>query len=200
LNRSYFKELVEFNQAKSLDDKEKAYKKLVKIRNSSNRKKLNSDEQEGLYSKWYYIPLMELSLLKDFKEEPLWISKKLGRVITEEEAKFALEFLIKKEFLIHNEKGQLQPCYKVWRSEDEKTDFHIRSFQYKMLEIAQKKINQPLSDREWRSLTIAMSEEQFQQAKIRIKDFVRNLNEEFTNGEDKSKVAQVNIQLFSLNE
>jgi len=198
--RNYFKALVDFNQTHELVDKEKAYKKLSQIKNSFFRTSLSESEELCMYDKWFYPLLIELTLLDDFKEEPHWISQKLGLKITQVELLESLTLLEKFGLLKRNSKKQLKPQYKMSSSSDESINYLVRSFQGHMLQLAQGKLNEPIPCREFGGLTIALNENQFVEAKSRIKAFIKSFNEEFSVGENKTKLSQLNIQLFSFNK
>ncbi|MBT7610166.1 MAG: TIGR02147 family protein [Bacteriovoracaceae bacterium] len=98
---SFLKNLVVLNDSEVASKRSTAYKKLARF---SEFKTKNNEElvTHKYLDKWYYVAIRELSFLKDFIEDPVWIQEKLRINIKREEIKKALKFLKKNELLYEN--------------------------------------------------------------------------------------------------
>jgi uncharacterized protein (TIGR02147 family) len=103
--RKYFHLLVEFSQEKNLTKKKKLFKDVSEYRKKKGHH-LQSKEYEYL-TNWYYAAIREMVTLKDFQEDPHWISKKLHNMVTPAQARQAIETLLEIQLLGRDKNGKL---------------------------------------------------------------------------------------------
>ncbi|MGZ3713691.1 MAG: TIGR02147 family protein, partial [Bdellovibrionota bacterium] len=96
----YFRVLVNLKEGRDEKARGEVLERLLKLRlkHSGDPLQLNKDRWEILRS-WHHWAIREMALLSDFKAEPEWIAKRLGRKITPAQAKESLELLLRLEFL-----------------------------------------------------------------------------------------------------
>lgn len=101
--KDFFLDLVQSNCAKSKTERQIASAKLYRYET-----KYTSVEADIFHviKDWYHLAIMELTQIKGFRPDALWISKKLN--ITEDEAQLGLERLVRLEIL-ETHKGKLRP-------------------------------------------------------------------------------------------
>src|SRR5690606_29343754 len=89
--------------------------------------------QFEVFNHWYILPVRELVLLKDFNERPVHIAKMMKNKITQKEAEFAIQTLLKLEMLKRDENGKLYQTHSIVRYSQEVVNLTIREFHRQML-------------------------------------------------------------------
>jgi uncharacterized protein (TIGR02147 family) len=90
---AYFVSMVKLEQAKDGEDHERFDReKKVAIRKILT--KILPAEKHRYLSSWYYPLVRELAFLPGFRPEPEWVSKKLQKMITPEQAAGAIKLMI----------------------------------------------------------------------------------------------------------
>ncbi len=199
----YFESLVHFNQATTDDERNDWYQHLSHSKSYREVREIEKD-YFVYFSRWYYAAIRELVLLPDFKEDPDWIGRKLSPPITTKEAATALELLQKLGFLKRDKTGHLTHADRNITTAHEVRSLAISNFHRQMIQCASESIERtPPDKRDISSLTIALSQEKFKEAKRRIQEFRRELNVLLSSGtKDKlpDSVYQINFQIFNLSE
>src|SRR5882757_975186 len=72
----YFENLVFFNQAHGIDEKTFYYEKLLRAPEKSSFRKLEASQLQ-IFRRWYNITIREMLHLKEFRNNPAWISERL---------------------------------------------------------------------------------------------------------------------------
>ncbi|MEO7426881.1 MAG: TIGR02147 family protein, partial [Fibrobacteria bacterium] len=88
----FFENLVFFNQATALPERNLYYGNILRVRAKAGLRKLD-EAQFQLFSDWRHIVVRELAAAKGFRPDARWIAKKLGKVISEKEAEESLQLL-----------------------------------------------------------------------------------------------------------
>lgn len=94
----YFVALVRLENAKNSEQKEDAYRGLLKASKTLITKEIPS-AQKQILNQWYYLVIREMAFAQDFRADGQWISEKLRGAISPEEASDALTILFKGGFL-----------------------------------------------------------------------------------------------------
>lgn len=58
-------------------------------------------------TKWYYVAVREMAFQPDFKLDPKWIQGRLLKKLPLKEIKDAIDFLLKNEFILSDDKGRV---------------------------------------------------------------------------------------------
>ncbi len=196
----YFQALVEFKQAKNDAERTKWYRRLAASKRYREIKEIERDHFE-YYSNWYNVAIRELVLLDDFKEDPNWIAKQLKPKITFSQAKEAVALLLRLGFLKRNDSGYLVQSEQNISTAREVSSLAVANFHRQMIEKARRSVEltRP-KQRDISSLTVALSKEQFQEAKRRIQEFRRELNVLLSEEGGTDAVYQINFQIYNLTE
>lgn len=98
---SFFRSLLLLNDSNDQKERTNAYQKLSRFKQfkQSNDQELVTHKY---LNKWYFVAIRELSFLKDFKEDPYWIQKRLRVKLKINEIKKALLFLKSNNMLGQN--------------------------------------------------------------------------------------------------
>jgi len=195
----FFRNLVLFNQAKSNKDKALYYGQICHFRNFSRIHNLTADQYDLFYN-WYNLVIYEMTKLKNFRESPQWIVTHIKETLSLEQAEASLSLLKKLGLLIRDAKTFKYKAAKPNLS-TEPEELSVAVFKYHKDMIAKaldSLANDHHSIRDISSLTIALNEETFQQAKKMIQDFRRDLNVLFSQSKNNDRVYQLNFQIFPL--
>jgi uncharacterized protein (TIGR02147 family) len=196
--RRFFADLVAFDQASTVAEKNEAFSRLCASRRFREARRLDHSMFAYL-SCWYYPAVREMAARPDFRPEPEWISGEVFPPITAEQAAEALDLLFELGLLVRDASGR------VLRGEPSVTTGHevrslaIGNYHRQMLERAAESIvDVPRQWRDISALTICVSRDQVAALKERIHGFRESLLDTGDRDERPEVVYQLNIQLFPL--
>ncbi len=195
----YFETLIDFEKAKTPEEKDIYYKRLNHLR--PNREEVKVVEIENF--KYFQNPLHSIvrTMLerKDFENNPEWIRKKMRIKTTKREIEEVIERLVTLG-LITEEKGELKKVHKHIKNKIDVPSKAVEEYHKKMSLMASEEIkNQDINQREYNSFCMNMEKEKIKDAKKKIRNFVDEFISEFEAPNKKSnETYQLNVQLFSL--
>jgi len=196
----FFENLVRFNQATSDSEKNFYYGRIASNRKYALARPLEKG-QFDYYNKWYIPAIREMVLLKDFKEDPVWIASRLKPAISPREAESALKLLVDLGLLVRDETGRLIQQDRHISSGDEVHSLAVTNFQREMIERAAASIETTPADlREIGSVTFAASKQKLHEAKKMIREFRTRLAGFLAEEQNADAVYQLNFQLFNLSK
>jgi uncharacterized protein (TIGR02147 family) len=151
-------------------------------------------------SEWYYVTILEMTTLNNFKNSTSWIASELG--ISNMEVKLALERL-KELGLLEEKNGCLTKCKEHLRLKEmyTATSSARRKKQKQIREKAIEAIDsQEISKRSMTSLTLAIDPDLVPEAKKKIEEFNESMCKFFDkkSKNNKKKVYVLEVGLFSL--
>lgn len=193
----FFRNLVRFNKAKTLPEREQFAAQLIRSKKFLNEYPL-SKEQFEYYSEWYNIPIKEslgLSLPPKTIEE---ISDSLVPKISKTEAQNAINKLIKLD-LIEKQSSRYVSKRESVSTGHKFSNYGVVSFHKKMMTLASESLERfPSAEREISSVTIGASRASFEKIKTEIEEFRLRLMAIAEEDQNKEQVYQLNFQLFPL--
>lgn len=159
--------------------------------------KLSSD-QFRLMSEWYYFAILSLIKTHDFRSDPVWIAKRLG--IASKKARNAIEVMRRLGILAVNSEGALIRTAQQIRTTDDVADVSLRKSHYQSLELARESLERdPIDLRDLTYLTLPVDPSVLPEAKQRIREFLREMDEFLTSRSlSLSEVYRVGVQFFPL--
>jgi len=197
---AFFKHLVHFNQASSDEARNQWYRKLATSKRYREIREIEKDQYD-YFSQWYYAAVRELILLPDFQEDPEWIAENLHPKITVKEAQAALELLLRLGFVKRNRSNTLVQSERNITTAQEVRSLAVANYHRQMIRKAAESIERTAYEkRDISSLTMAISQDKFQEAKRRIQEFRRELNVLLSEDGEADAVYQINFQIFNLTE
>lgn len=134
---TYFENLVFFNQAKTVDEKNHYFETMVELRKSGNIKKIE-EKQYDYFAKWHHCVIRELAVYLDWNNDYTLLGSYVSPKISGPEAKKSVELLLRLGFL-QAENGNYTQSEPLLQSDDS-TEFklyRIIKFQIEMLKLAQ---------------------------------------------------------------
>ena len=198
---NFFRDLVAFNQAKNIAEKNLYFEKVVQSRRFQAARKLDGALLEYLRH-WYYPAIRELAGRADFRDDPGWIADQLWARVAREEIARALQVLESLGLLIRGPDGRLtrgEPTLSTGPEARGAAKVAAAAFLRQMLELASESIDAvPPERRDLGAITVAVRKETIPELQERIRRFRRELLERCDQDQDPTEVYQVNIQFFPL--
>jgi uncharacterized protein (TIGR02147 family) len=191
----YFKDLVAYNQARNLKEKDFYFAKLAEYGKRKEATLLMKDQYE-FYSRWYYNSLRELLPLAPFGDDFEKVGQALKPAITARQARQAVQVL-ERLGLIRKVEGRYEQAAKAITSGDEVQRQAVQNFHLQNLILAGESLDTcPGEERDVSSLIVALSPEAFDTIKAEIKRFRKKIAEIADHSADPNRVYHVNFQLF----
>ncbi len=196
--REYFEHLVDFEQAKTVAERDAAYAELSGFRRYRQAHKLEV-AHAAYHSHWYIPAIRELAAAKDFKADPRWIAKQMVPKITVAEAKRALRTLLELGFLVEDESGSLVQADEVVSTGPEMQHVHIARYHMMMMERAVASIDLVAPEqRDISAITLLVGPDGLERLKRRVQRFRRELIQLSLLDKRGAQVVQMNFQMFPL--
>lgn len=149
-------------------------------------------------SNWHFYAIRELVNLWDFSESPQWIAGRLGNAVTQTQARFALESLIKVGLLERNTKGDVQQSTRHIETSQDIADAGIKQFHTGVLSRAQESLIDTAPEaREISGCTFAIKDAQVRAAKKLIREFQLKMCE-LLECSKSDNVYQLEVAFFPL--
>lgn len=195
----YFTALVNMNQSKNDEEKQKWFQELTRLIPYAKRRELNAEALKYL-SHWLYPVLREMVALPDFRDDPYWISRRLNGKASPSEISSALQFLLSEQYISKKEDGTYAISDHMVISSDEIKSLAIRNYHRQMLELAKEFLEElPIEKREFGALTFLLPESAIEELKFKIKAFRRDLHTwaiQVSQNASDQVVVQTNFQMY----
>lgn len=193
----FFENLVFFNQATTVSERNLYYGNILKMRARSGLRKLE-EGQFQLFTDWRHIAIRELAALKGFRPDPHWVLRKLGKGFTAKQVEESLALLSDLGLLKRTANGMAQSDVNITTS-DEVRSLLVRNYHRQMMEKALTVLDTlPSSRRDISTITIPIHARDF----VKVKEQIQLMRKELLNlGADPGEggeVVHINIQLFPL--
>jgi uncharacterized protein (TIGR02147 family) len=194
----FFKNLVLFNQATTIEEKDDYAAELLK---SQTWKKIHplKQAQFNYLRHWYYVAIRELANCEGFNEDPEWLAKHVFPNITVHQAKTALAELTQLGLLVKDDEGKIKTANPKIATADEVISSSVAHYHRQALERASESIQR--FSREKRDLSVValpINSRDIAALKEKISHFRKELAQLIGDSKDANKVYQLNIQLFPI--
>lgn len=148
---------------------------------------------------WYNLAALSLIETEGFTADASWVAHRLG--ISIYEAKGALQRLKSLE-MIEESEGSYKPTGVFFANAAGIPSQSVRSFHTQILEKAKAALElQPVSERDFSTLVLAVDESEIEHAKIAIKQFREAFESRFCNSNTRKKeVFALGVQFFRVTE
>lgn len=199
--QSFFCDLVAFNQASTVAERQHRYEALGRHRRYKQAFRLDRAHAK-YHAEWYIPAIRELVGTASFQSDPKWIGKKLRPSISAREAESALAVLVELGLVTVDADGHYKQSDPLVSTGDEAPlGHHVVTYHRKMLEQAAAALDHvPRAEREIGSLTLAVSPAEAARLKERLYALRQELLQASLEGpaEERTEVVQINFQLFPL--
>ncbi|MBN1982546.1 MAG: TIGR02147 family protein [Chitinivibrionales bacterium] len=195
----YFETIVSFDHAKTHEEKDKYFQRILIAREVYSPKILEKQQYEYL-SHWYYPVIRELVTHSLYPDDPTWIATQIIPQITSSKVKKAIQLLETLNLIVRKEDQS------GWKLVDttigtpaQVISMAVIAYHKNMIMRALESIERfDATSRDIRALTIGTSEEGFQILKKRMEAFWKELSVFAGNQQCIDIVAQINLQLFPI--
>lgn len=194
---SFLKDLVEFNQAHSLQLRNFYFEKMLSYNKRSSARIL-LQQQYDYFSQWYHSTVREIVSAVDFHDDFEKLGRMIKPAISARKAKASVDLLLKLG-LIRKEKSRYIQTDKTVTTGDEVRSLAVQNFHLQNMMLAGESISTcPSADRDISSLIIGISETNFVRIKKEIQQFRKKLLE--ISNDKTDRVYHLNFQLFPTSE
>jgi uncharacterized protein (TIGR02147 family) len=191
----YFLNLISFNQAKTLEEKNRYYEKMM----TSGKVKVSVLEPDKYeyFSKWHYAAVREVLHYLPFKGDYKALAKNLDPPIALKDARKAIELLAGLGFISKNEEGYWRPAAANISTGGGFNGLNVANFHRNTLELAIRALDAfPPEQKGFSTLTLPLTGDKIRKAKLAIKNLRMYLLALAENGTKADRVYQFNFQLF----
>jgi uncharacterized protein (TIGR02147 family) len=200
LNRpetEFLQNLVGYDQARSLDEKNLFYQKILKNKRYTTVKTLDKSQYE-FFSHWYIPVVRELMTHKDFNGESAWIAERIFPRVTAAQVDSARQLLLKLGMIrLDAVTGKWALTDSVVSTESEAAHLAMRNYHMASIQLAHDSLKVFTSiERDVRSVTIGLSESAFGELKTRLEAVWKEVLDFAGTQNQADAVYQVNLQLF----
>jgi uncharacterized protein (TIGR02147 family) len=200
---TFFRHLVQFNQAKSADVKQEHYRVLVSMMTLVNEFELPADHYE-YFDKWYTCVVRELVCMYNVKDNYALLGAMVKPAIKAKEAHDAVDLLVRLNLIKKEADGAYRQTQKALTSG---VDLHgmvgyaRRSFNRSMIERALDSMESlPVTERNISGITMGLSKSGYDIILTELAAFKERIITIANNDKDLSRVYQLNFQIFPLSE
>lgn len=170
---------------------------LRKYSSAEDRYETLSLDSFELISDWYHYGILSALELPDAQLDPKWLAKKLG--IRPLQAKLATERLLRLGLLEQLPDGSWKQSSAPIKIDNKTSTAATKKFHKQLLGLAAESIDRdPITDRDFSSMTFSMSASQIEYARQRMRDFRRELTAELENRATPEAVFNFTMQLYPI--
>jgi uncharacterized protein (TIGR02147 family) len=200
-DRRYFKNLVIFGQAKTVEHKIQIFEKLKSFHSSVTVNEL-TDDQFQYFSKWYHPIIRELISMIHFDGDFKSLSELVKPQITELEARESVSLLEKLNLIEKDDDGQFRTTCKFLTTDTLKTGtLVIKNVQKAMSQLAAQAIETiPAENRDISGVSVSISEQSLAAIREELQKCRRRIFEIASEDKQCNSVFRVNLHLFPVSE
>lgn len=189
----FFQKLVLFNQTDDFNLKNDAYEDLMGFKKFRKLRELENAQYE-FYSKWFMPILFEAVGHTELPRKADLVAKALG--ISLRDLDQGLETLAQMDLIERRGKSWAKKNSAIQTNPDTES-LNVRNFHRQMIHLAMDRLDGiPPDQRDLQGLTLALGEKDFKELRKLVYDFLRRLNQKYTESENATKVYQLSLQLF----
>jgi uncharacterized protein (TIGR02147 family) len=192
----FFKHLVQFNQAKTAEEKQDHYAVLVTMSNNVSRHVLGSEQFEYL-SKWHNVVIRELVCQHDFKEDFAALAASVVPPISKRDAEISVRLLDRLGLIVRLPDGRFRQIDRALATNREVAGPAIRAFNKTMIDLARRSVDAiEKTERNVSGMTVGVSRASYDVLCAEIESFKDRVAAIVHNSADVDRVYQLNLQLF----
>ncbi len=197
---TFFRDLVLYNQANCVAEREVQFRKLERTRKSTDLYSLD-EHQHAYYDEWYYPVIRELAISPDWSGDFAKLGMLVTPVIQPEKVKQAVEVLCKINILKKRDDGSYEQVNEAVTSQNIP---HVvtRKSRREFIKLAERAMEDlPVEERLIAGCTVSMGEQKFFAITEKLNEIRELILDESLEGkDDKKRVYQYNFQAFPLSK
>lgn len=195
--RQYFLTLVKFNLARSLQEREKLYFELIRMR-KIEAPALLAEDYFDVFTHWWNLVIREIISLPDCRNSSKWVGRILQPSISGKEAAKSIRLLANLGLIERKGKGW-RPVYQTMKTDARVRSVKAANFHREMIRLGGEAITRFGPDeREISGTTIRIARKDLPALVKLLQDFRRQVLDFAAGSERADQVYQLNFQLFPL--
>lgn len=198
----YFENLVFFNQAADLKERNIFYDKMSSVKTGGalpEHQKMLTKDQYDFYSKWHHAAVRSLIHLHGFKGDYKWLARNVYPAITPKQAKQSVELLLRLGLVEKQDNGVFRLTEAHITTGNEVVSLAVLNFHKEAARLAADALEQlPREKRNVTGLTMGISGEMYEKICEEIKKFRAKLVGMVDKDKNGDRVYQMNFHLFPL--
>lgn len=196
----YFENLVFFNQAKTIKEKNLYFDKLTKLRGNYDKRKVR-EAQFAFYGEWHHSAVRELLECMRFTGDFEALAKRLTPAISPKLAEESLDLLARLGMAKKDAQGRWRQSDPVLTTDGQVDAAVVVEFQKRMLQLAIDAYDRATAgERLMSSTTFGISEETFELFRKKIRELKAELLELARLDGKPTRAFQLNMNLFPLSK
>lgn len=198
---AYFETLVAFDHAKTHEEKDKYFLRILSTREYHSVKKVEKKQYE-YFSHWYNPVIRELLTHPDYPNDPAWIADTIVPSVTITKVKKSINLLVSLDLIDYCKDSE------KWIQKDttistpsEVLSLAVVNYHKEMIKLGRESITRFKSnDRDIRAITMGVSQKGYTIIKKRMELFWEELLAFSDTEKCTDKVIQINMQLFPMSK
>jgi uncharacterized protein (TIGR02147 family) len=197
----YLETIVAFDHAKTHDEKDKYFRRILQIRGQNNAVELQK-EQYDFVSHWYIPVIRELVTCGSYTGDPQWIADRIIPSITLPQVKKGIALLQSLGLIISNEDGtKWKQTNRTISTPSEVLSVAAMNYHLDAINLGRESLSRFKADqRDVRAITLGIPKSKIGELKNRVEAFWSDLLAFANESGDVEKVMQVNIQMFPMSK
>lgn len=196
----YFLNLVAFNQAKSMSEKQQCYTVLRSMSERVKESVINGDQYD-CFSNWYVPAIRELICIRDFKDDFSALAASLVPPIDVSRAKASVEMLLRLKLIEKTKNGLYRQTSTAIAADDTITSMAVRNFTRTMIDLSKTSLDTvDRNNRHISGITMGISREVYEIITKEIEAFKDRLKVIVNNDTSTDRIYQINIALFPISK
>jgi uncharacterized protein (TIGR02147 family) len=196
----YFDALVQFNQAKTIDERNLYYREMETARKSGTVKVVNSDQYE-FYSVWYHSAVRSILDMQPDVKDFETLGSLISPPITASEAKKSIMLLERLGLIFISPDAKFYVQDKAITTGPYEKTLAIANFQRETMKLAQESLDRHAkTERDISTMTLGISQDALEKIQTLLLETRRKIAEIATADPGSDRVFQLNVQLFPLSK
>lgn len=198
--QEFFGNLVRYNQAKTHQERDHSYQKLLQSRQFNQLKPLEKNQYEYC-SEWYHSAVREMVACRDFDGTPEWLASKILPPITPQQAQKSMELLDRLGLIQKTAEGQYRQSAPLVSTGAEVTSVALFNYHMNLLDLAKVALEKIQADkRDISAMTLGVEKGKIQELKKKIQEFRSDVMKLVSTDTHPEAVVQLSIQMFPMSQ
>jgi len=196
--KQFFDALVNFNQAQTLGDKDRYFKRLMDVR-SPHKTATLEPAQYDFYSDWYNVAIREILAFLPYKDNAEEISRHLTPTVPPGKVKKAIELMQRLGLITQGEDGAWRASTALLKTDPSVQSLLIPRFHQSMAKLAVEAVERfKKEERYFSGSTLSVSREMYDVIIEKIRALRADILDYVASGDEPEQVYHLNMQLFPL--
>lgn len=196
----YFRNLVYFNQAKTLEEKDNFFELLMELKSPHSQHRLERDQYD-YYKNWYNIAIREILSYFKYRNNPADLGKEIAPPISPKKVKNALALLEKLGLIEKRPDGSFTQTARAISTGPEISSLLVPKFHIEMGKLATEAVTRfHKGDRYFSSVSMSVSREGYKALIAMIRQFRQQAVTRVAEESKPDRAYHLNIQLFPISK